>query len=188
MYNPSPDQSVNKSEKPYIRKHYVVRCYKCGMSGHRSFECESKVESQPNKKVTCFNCNKQGHFLNECPEKLSKDKQKGGKGKGKKEGVVLKTNVVSVMGKVRTISGKVNGVETQFLPDTGAEITVVPQELVCSAQVREKNVVIEGSTGCGTTHIHGRTSGCARDRCGGERDRRVKKKIEHSRTRDIVHA
>ncbi len=66
------------------------------MSGHRSFECESKVESQPNKKVTCFNCNKQGHFSNECPEKSSKDKQKGGKGKGKKEEVVLKTNVVLV--------------------------------------------------------------------------------------------
>ncbi len=37
--------------------------------------------------------------------------------------------------------------ETQFLPDTGAEITVVPQELVCPAQVSEKYVVIEGSTG-----------------------------------------
>ncbi len=74
-----------RSEKPYVRKHHVVRCYKCGMSGHRSFECESKVESQPNKKITCFNCNKQGHFSNECPEKSSKDKQKGGKGKGKKE-------------------------------------------------------------------------------------------------------
>ncbi len=51
------------------------------------------------------------------------------------------------MGKVSTISGKVNGAETQFLPNTGAQITVVPQELVCPAQVSEKCVVIEGSTG-----------------------------------------
>lgn len=41
-----------------------LKCFNCGLKGHKSFECKNKE-----KGVKCFHCNKFGHIANDCPEK-----------------------------------------------------------------------------------------------------------------------
>ncbi len=57
------------------------------------------------------------------------------------------TNLVSSNGEAYIVPGKVNGERAEFLPDTGAEVTVVPQKFVCEAQMTGKEVTIQGVTG-----------------------------------------
>ncbi len=45
------------------------------------------------------------------------------------------------------MSGKVNGLQTEFVVDTGAEITVVPGNLVYENQLLPESIEIVGATG-----------------------------------------
>ena len=54
---------------------------------------------------------------------------------------------MSTGGNIVTIKGKFNGLDVEFLPDTGAEVTVVPRKFVCEAQLSDQFVTIEGATG-----------------------------------------
>ncbi len=40
-----------------------------------------------------------------------------------------------------------NGIKAEFLPDTRAELTVVPSRYVCDTQLTQEYVTIEGATG-----------------------------------------
>ena len=53
---------------------------------------------------------------------------------------------MSTRGDIVTIKGKLNGLDVEFLPDTGVEVTVVPCRFVCEAQLSDKFVTI-GATG-----------------------------------------
>ncbi len=115
--------------------------------GHRSFECRVKVENQSSRKVVCYACNQPGHLATDCPEKANKEKPHKSGGGGKKSETPLRTNIVSTRGDIVTIKGKLNGLDVEFLPDTGAEVTVVSRKFVCEAQFSDQFVTIEGATG-----------------------------------------
>ncbi len=56
-------------------------------------------------------------------------------------------NLVAVKSDGHSVEGKVNGFESQFVVDTGAEITIVPGNLVYESQLLPDTVEILGATG-----------------------------------------
>ncbi len=54
---------------------------------------------------------------------------------------------MSTRGDIVTIKGKLNGLDVEFLPDTGAEVTLVPRRFVCEAQLNDQLVTIKGAAG-----------------------------------------
>ncbi len=132
---------------------YQLKCFNCGVAGHRSTECPNKSSSGNSgragqgsytpRSLMCFNCGKMGHRSVDCSQKKV--------GPAVKEVPVGKVSKI-VMGvqKGNVAWGCVNGVRSKVLIDSGAEVGVVPRSLVTSDNVE-----------CGKVHIadvHGRTS------------------------------
>jgi len=65
-------QETNSRNGPYPANFeigpngYPYRCHKCGILGHRKFDCRGTS-------LTCRICNRRGHIQAACPEKLSKN-------------------------------------------------------------------------------------------------------------------
>ncbi|XP_047020100.1 uncharacterized protein LOC124633025 [Helicoverpa zea] len=61
---------------------FLGKCHRCGVRGHKQFECKSRKEDQvskpsdyststnkQDKTITCFSCGKTGHTSPTCPDK-----------------------------------------------------------------------------------------------------------------------
>ena len=133
------------------RSSYIT-CFICGKQGHRSYECKhrgdrsnhgvGKDDGKPyQRQITCFNCGMQGHIASECVK--SKDKLKD---REVKAGDTLVNTIGSGSPNFK-LAGMVNGIETIILLDTGADLTVVPDNLVLANQVSDKSVNVRGLGG-----------------------------------------
>ncbi len=128
------------------RNSSYVTCYNCGEKGHRASECR-KSSVRPSgggyvpRVVTCYNCGKVGHRSPECTVKK-------GAVVVKKEDVPRKMSVLineSKSGKSGNVAiGLVNGVRTEVLIDSGAELGSVPKALVPKQVVLCGDVLVKG--------------------------------------------
>ena len=124
----------------------VRLCFKCNKPGHMAFDCpQNKGSGAPTKtytreggssKVVCYHCHEEGHKSPQCPKKLEPKNEKEAKPTfvrrvwaGHDEDVVL--------------PGKMNDQETTFLLDSGARISIVPENLISQKQLTGEKVLVK---------------------------------------------
>ena len=135
-----------------------VVCFKCHKRGHRAFECRSSqvvgssVSSEGTNSsspghlgvkspgIVCYTCREPGHKSPDCPKRKQKPDGKG-------DGVKRKTynaSWVAVRDHPSHAFGSVNGTKCEIVPDTGAEISIVPGCLVWEDQLTGDTVEVRG--------------------------------------------
>ncbi len=137
-----------------------VECFKCHKLGHRAHECRSNVSRPINSfnsrqpSIICYTCQEPGHKSPDCPTKKSDNYGNSSDGRsisGNKAGVrnrkTYNTHWVSVQNGAPHVSGFVNGTQCKIVPDTGAEISIVPGCLVFDDQLTGEMVVVKGWDG-----------------------------------------
>ncbi len=118
----------------------------------------------------CYTCNAPGHKSPDCPKRrenvvgsssssnaLDRTSRNLGIRSGEKP---KKCNWVATNSDVPTISGKVNDTDAEFVVDTGAEITIVPGNLVYESQLLPDTVCVRGATGLPVTTNLARVEMC----------------------------
>ena len=122
-------------------KYGPLVCFKCGKSGHKAVDCWQVAGTgqrrppggeNPMSKINCFTCGVEGHKSPQCPKNMRGEKQ------GTPGGQEVKVKPVMRIGSGQTgrhqLGGSVNGIGTQILLDSGADITLVPEAMVCPSQ------------------------------------------------------
>ncbi len=131
------------------------KCFRCHGCGHKFYECRVRMDDRSSR-VVCFTCNQSGHKSPECPTKGDKNTQNSNskssdstqKNLGIRSGSKPKhNNWLAVGTDFPLVEGKVNGLKCTIAPDTGAEITVVPGNLVYESQLLPGTVEVRGATG-----------------------------------------
>ncbi len=132
-----------------------IECCKCHKMGHRAFECKSNVGSSERlHSIVCYTCREPGHKAPDCPNRgksePSENESRSESGKKlnlKKSGKTYNTNWVAVRERSSYVEGIVNGMKCQIVPDTGAEITIMPGCLVYEHQLKDEKVQVRGWKG-----------------------------------------
>ena len=124
-------------------------CFRCGKPGHKAADCwrggsdGPKVGGAPvagnAPKIICHTCGVEGHKSPQCPRR----------GKGSGNGAEAAPKSVKSIGRIRIeqsdrnkVEGRVNGHETLVLLDSGADISVVPANLVDDCQLVSERVSV----------------------------------------------
>ena len=131
-----------QSSHPYKKS---VNCYHCGKAGHMSRDCRTRIANEkqvtpsqpreqvptttpsvPNrtekKPVVCFTCHMKGHKSPQCPQKVTTVKR-----------IQIPVDRVVPL-KHNEVLGSIAGHRLPITCDSGADITVVPEECVDSDQ------------------------------------------------------
>ena len=145
-------QLTSTFNKPHPYKKPIT-CFYCGKTGHVSRECRSRLAEErqvttttsqkPNtqtetlsqtqtfnpavvktekRQVTCFTCHQKGHKSHQCPQKVSQVRRVQ----------ILSNKVVAL--KDNELFGSVGDHSIPVTCDSGADITVVPEECVSAEQ------------------------------------------------------
>ncbi len=153
----SGNSGIVKSSKRYSSTS-GYECFKCHKMGHRAFECRSNPaklstpssNSSPSQ-IICYTCREPGHKSPDCPSKnvdnnsnAFDSRSENGKKLNVKKGRTFKANWIAVRDGSRHVEGYVNGIKCKIIPDTGAEITVVPGCLVYDDQLCDESVSVRG--------------------------------------------
>ncbi len=122
-----------------------ITCFSCGEKGHRSSECrrEKQGSSYLSRTPTCYNCGKVGHKSPECTARK-------GTVTVKKETNPTKMSMLRQVksGQTGNVAyGLVNGVRTEVLIDSGAELGSVPKALVPEGVELCNDVYVRGYGG-----------------------------------------
>ena len=137
-YNSQGNTSSNNSpRKPF-------ECFNCGKLGHMAKDCRSKSQTgnrqsdsgSPQaevKPIVCFTCKEVGHKSNQCP-KRSKEKVKK---------ILIQADKIEPLG-MSDVMAKVEGKNIPMTFDTGAEISLIPDELVKPEQLTGETMKIKG--------------------------------------------
>ena len=141
-------EAGSQVERPRDRYGPLV-CFKCGKSGHKAVDCwqasgtgQRRPASGENSvsKINCFTCGVEGHKSPQCPKNMRGERQ------GAPGGQEVKVKPVMRIGSGQTgrhqVGGSVNGIDTQILLDSGADITLVPEAMVCPSQMTGGTVAV----------------------------------------------
>ncbi len=145
-------QASRKDEDKFRHSKYKpgFHCGKCGREGHRAWDCRQQ-KSYDRKEIVCYACKEKGHIAPECPNKYKpkeyekKEERKGGEEKTRR--VTKKANWLSIGKNNKKFPCEVNGRSSKYVPDSGAEITLVPEKLVDEKQYLSDVITIQGTTG-----------------------------------------
>ena len=118
-----------------------MKCFKCGKLGHKAADCWQGERGVPgakqaegtSTKIVCYVCGVEGHKSTACPGK--KEAQKGSVSKSVRQ-LSLKESRDTI------IQGTVNGQGASLLLDSGAHITVVPEDMVTDSQKTGRSVMV----------------------------------------------
>ncbi len=158
--------SVNVSGRGHYNRYgnggNAIECFKCHKFGHRSFECRSYVSSSGSSSsgsgssssgrsssIVCYTCHEPGHKSPECPYKKGNDSGSDSRPvssnkAGVRKGRTYIANWVSVRNGAPHVMGFVNGIICKIVPDTGAEISIVPGCLVYGDQLTGEHIEVKG--------------------------------------------
>ena len=136
----------------------TLNCFKCGRSGHKAADCwgvkgshggyesasnavsganvDVNVRSGSSGKIICYTCGVEGHKSPQCPKKpdgISKD-------------VKLKPvkRVRQKQDKCARLNGQVNGHSVPVVMDSGASVSIVPENLVSSENMLGERIAVQG--------------------------------------------
>ena len=135
-------QNQEQKEGKDFSSRKKLTCYHCGKLGHVSRDCRTRIASerqlivptQPKKVLTkpsvtttsrperktvvCFACHQKGHKSPQCPQKVTRVKR-----------IQIPMNKAVPL-KCNEFFGSIGGHTLPITCDSGADITVVPQECV----------------------------------------------------------
>ena len=148
-----------RQQQTFSKTGHLLDCFLCSKPGHRAAECKTKSTSVKKlegerTQITCFNCTKPGHKANEYPE-LAKRHQKDDAGikdkknerKDARQRKIEEEQTITRMAPPNTLTGTVNGKETTLLLDTGAEISLIPEEWISNDRLDGRYGTVNGP-GC----------------------------------------
>ena len=135
--------AVENGREVVRNRPYQPTCYKCGKLGHRAADCRGGSSGGPKggaeavaaPKIICHTCGVEGHKSPQCPRR----------GKGSSSEVKAKPvkRVCEKQSAVVELEGTVNGHKTQVILDSGADISIVPSDLVDDSQIVEEQVAVK---------------------------------------------
>jgi len=161
----SEEQSYNTRSTHYNSRSSSVPCQICKKFGHTAVDCRYRVPVESNTSqnssssvptgssrgrpqgIVCFTCNTPGHKSPDCPNRNGSGGDPNKTVVVKKNRKVHNTNWVAVLDGASHVVGEVNGFECQIVPDTGAEITIVPASVVYQDQLLPEYVSVRGWRG-----------------------------------------
>ena len=132
----------------HLERRAPITCYTCGKVGHRAADCwqaksgvsapKAGVAGNVVHKVVCYTYGEEGHKSPQCPRNVKGEKA-GSKGAQPKP---IKRIWENQMGCVQ-LRGVVNGHQAQVLLDSGADISVVPEDMVEPTQLSGGKVAVK---------------------------------------------
>jgi len=126
-----------------------MECYKCGKLGHRAAECRSNKTTSDRQQDSdkpppkCFTCDVVGHKSLDCPTRITAKREQENKGK-KDIKKTLHNNRVSLSEEdlvENDIRATVADLEFPLLLDSGAQISILPEEIVPTTAKTGETVV-----------------------------------------------
>ena len=120
-----------------------LKCFTCGKPGHKAADCWQGGKGPPgarpseggSTKIVCYICGVEGHKATSCP----------GKGAAQKGANTKQVKPIRLAEHLDTlVDGKVNGKGVTLLLDSGAHITVVPEDMVEEELRTGECVVLKG--------------------------------------------
>ena len=139
-YSADPEKKERKQGVSGGNGSSGMKCFRCGKLGHKAADCwqgsaGGKQGESVNPKIVCFICGVEGHKATTCPTR-----KEGQKGSGPKQ---VKQVLVKEEGDT-FVSGKMNGKGVSLLLDSGAHITIVPEEMVTADLKTGEVVAVKG--------------------------------------------